>query len=107
MESTKGNMVLFQTFQTYQTNNNETHNVVMKRTMLKTQIRQLPHITPSLLNNAQDLNKTTILRPLYLLDANDCFWICIKLSNIQSHKSSRFLDNFTSLSGHKVSFMRA
>ena len=36
MESSKGNMVLFQTFQTYETNNNETHNVVMKRIILKT-----------------------------------------------------------------------
>ena len=29
------------------------------------------------------------------------------VANIQSHKSSRFLDNVTLLSGHKVSFMRA
>ena len=29
------------------------------------------------------------------------------VANIQSQKSSRFLDNVTSLSGHKVSFMHA
>ena len=29
------------------------------------------------------------------------------VANIQSHKSSRFLDNVTLLSGHKISFMRA
>ena len=53
-------------------------------------------------NNTQQLDKTTILRPPYLRDKNDCI-----LANIQSHKSSRFLDNVTSLCRHKVSIMRA
>ena len=30
---------------------------------------------------------------------------CVFVANIKSHKSSRFLDNVTSLSGDKVSFM--
>ena len=32
--------------------------------------------------------------------------VFVFVANIQSHKSSRFLDNVTSLSGHKVFFMR-
>ena len=31
----------------------------------------------------------------------------VSAANIQSHKSSRFVDNATSLSVNKVSFMRA
>ena len=33
--------------------------------------------------------------------------VFVFVANIQSHKSSRFLDNITSLSGHKVAFMHA
>ena len=33
--------------------------------------------------------------------------VSVFVKNIKSRKSSRFLDNVTSLSGHKVSFMRA
>ena len=42
------------------------------------------------------------LCPFYLRNINDCFCIC---SKIQPQKSSRFLDNITLLSRHKVSFM--
>ena len=56
------------------------------------------------MNSTQHLNKTTILRPLYLRDINGCFCICSKDTIAQKLK---FLDNVTSLSRHKVSFMRA
>ena len=56
------------------------------------------------MNNTQHLNKTTILGPLYLRDINYCF---VFVANIKLHKSSRFLDNVTSLSRHKVSLIRA
>ena len=56
------------------------------------------------MNNTQHLNKTTILHPLYFCDINDFF---VFAANIQLHKSSKFLDNVTSLSGHKVSLMHA
>ena len=36
MESRKGNMVSLQTFKTYENNNNETNNVVMKQIILNT-----------------------------------------------------------------------
>ena len=51
------------------------------------------------MNSTQDLNKTTILRPLYLRDINGYFCICSKHTIAQKLK---FLDNVTSLSGHKV-----
>ena len=78
MESKKGNMVSLQTFQIYETNNE--------------------------VNDTQHLNKTTILCPLYLSDINDCFRICSKHTTAQKLK---FLDNITSLSRHKVSFIHA
>ena len=40
-------------------------------------------------NNTQHLNKTTILRPLYLCDINDCFWICSKHTITQKLKIFR------------------
>ena len=56
------------------------------------------------MNSTQDLNKTTILRPLYLRDINGYFCICSKHTIAQKLK---FLDNVTSLSGYEVSFMCA
>ena len=56
------------------------------------------------MNNTQHLNKTTILHPLYLSDIDDCFCICSKHTIAQKLE---FLDNVTSLSGHKVSLIRA
>ena len=56
------------------------------------------------MNSTQHLNKTTILCPLYLGDINGCFCIYSKDTIAQKLK---FLDNVTSLSRHKVSFMRA
>ena len=63
-----------------------------------------PKILTHETNNTQHLNKTTILRPLYLRDINDCFCICSKHKIAQKLK---YLDNVTLLSGHKVSFMHA
>ena len=71
MELTKGNIISLQTFQTFETNN-----VIMKPIMKPNMKYYLFH-------------KTTILRPLYLRDINDCFCICSKHTIAQKLKIFR------------------